>query len=327
MSDDREQPDDGGEPTESGDRSPRESQQAVTDYDNFEQDVFRNIYGHHGSRVFLGAALRDGDTHVLLEGPPGSGKSVFLLALEENVPGTIYRDGDQITAASLRDALKDDPPILLIDEIDALDTEAYDVLSLPLEHGRLVRDSARESYDVEVDTQVIAACNHADELPEHIANRFQTQEFEEYGDEEFLELCEHMLVSEIEWIDSEAEARKAAEKIYSITGEADPRSTRDIARMSRSIDEIDTLATAMDDPDADVEVQPLFPGEIKRAQGEVGKVHLRKTLTQEMVGQAGGASSGDEPQGSDAEDGPPAEGESEVEDEIEAAVEEAVAEA
>lgn len=319
MSDDAET-----EGDESSDPSHREAQEAMMDYNDMEKDIFRDIYGHHGARAFLGAALRDGDTHVLLEGPPGSGKSVFLLALEENVPGTLYRDGDQITAASLRDALKEDPPILLIDEIDALDTEAYDVLSLPLEHGRLVRDSARESYDVEVDTQVIAACNHADELPEHIANRFQKQEFEEYGEGEFLELCEHMLVSEIEWIDSESKARQAAEKIYEITGEADPRSTRDIARMSRSIDEIGTLATAMNDPDADVEVQPLFPGEVKRSQGEVGKVHLRKTLAREMVGQSGGASSAGEPRGSDAEDGVADES---VEQEIEEAVEAELADA
>lgn len=298
-------------------------QREQPDYgDGMQKDVFRNVYGHNGAKAFVSAALRNGDTHILLEGPPGSGKSVFLLALESNVPGTIYRDGDQITASKLRDVLKDDPPILLVDEIDALDNDAYDVLSTPMEHGRLVRDSARESYDVDVGTQVVAACNHADELPEHIRNRFRKQEFEKYTEEEFFDLCEKMLAAEVGWITSEQEARQAAKKIHEITGEADPRSTRDVAQMASSLDSIDTLATAMHDPDADIEHQPLYPGEIKRAKDEVGKYHLTKTLAQEMVDEA---EAPEEP-AAEVPDEEAEEIEGEIEEAAETAVEEAAAE-
>lgn len=318
----------------------RDSEPAVEDepepeemetYSGDQEDVWRSIYGHNGAKTITSAALRNGDVHVLLEGPPGSGKSMFLLALESNVPGTVYRDGDQITASKLRDVLKDDPPILLIDEIDALDNDAYDVLSLPMEHGRLVRDSARESYDIEVGTQVFGACNHADELPEHIANRFRILEFEKYDDEEFLELCEGMLQDEVEWITDRKMSRSIAEKIYEATGEADPRVTRDVATMATGPDDIDEIAMAMGDTDADLDAGPLYPSEIKRTQGEVGRYQLKRTLTQEMVQESNRmaeAAAEAESEG-EAEGRTPRQGESATEaaEDVEAAAERAAEEA
>ncbi|MEF8808922.1 ATP-binding protein [Natronomonas sp.] len=247
------------------------------------RDVFEGVYGHDGAKTVVSAALRGGDTHVLFEGPPGSGKSALLLALESNVPGVMYRDGDQITAAKLRDVLKSDPPILLIDEIDALDNDAYDVLSTPMEHGRLVRDSARESYDVDVGTQVIAACNHREELPEHIQSRFRVLAFEPYDENEYIEVCAKMLSNEIDWVESESQARSVAKKVKEVTGQADPREARDTAQMATSFEEIDELARALHEPDADIDAGPLRPEDIARAVPEVGKERLRETLAEEMV--------------------------------------------
>lgn len=312
---------DGGEPVE---QPTDTSSLADSGSDAEQEDVFGDIYGHNGAKVFIGNALRDGGVHVALQGPPGSGKSTFLLALEANVPGTIYRDGDQITAAKLRDVLKNDPPILLIDEIDALDNEAYDVLSTPLEHGRLVRDSARETYDVEVGTQVIAACNDLGELPENIRNRFQVQNFQKYDEQQFLDLCEKMLVNEVEWVDSGEDARKAGKLVMGITGEPDPRTTRDVAQMAQSMDEIEAMTAAMEDPDADVEAKPLAPGDIARAEDEVAKAELRDTLVEDMMESTRPEPEPEGETGATGEDVSEETAES-IDGEIEEAVEEAVA--
>lgn len=326
---------------------PAEETPAEDHGEDEEKDVFRGVYGHEGAKSVISAALRQGETHILFEGPPGSGKSAFLMALESNLPGVMYRDGDQITASKLRDRLKEDPSILLIDEIDALDNDAYDVLSTPLEHGRVVRDSARESYDVSIGTQVIAACNHADELPEHIHNRFRTLEFDSYSEEEYADICSKMLKAEVGWVEDEETARRIANTVKDVTGKADPRETRDIAQMADSVSEIETLTKALHDPDANIEAGPLRPSEVARAQGEVGRDKVRDALVAEMVGErdepieaaedgAEEAEDSDSNPGVQAEKSPSQErrstkarpGPSEAEEEaVEAAVEEAVEEA
>jgi len=119
------------------------SESEVETNDDSENDVFSGVVGHGGAKAFIGAALRKGETHVLLHGPPASGKSVMMTALEDNMPEgvVVYRDSKQITPSRLREVLREDPPILILDEIDALDNDAYDVLSIPMEHGRLLADS------------------------------------------------------------------------------------------------------------------------------------------------------------------------------------------
>jgi hypothetical protein len=198
-----------------------------------------------------------------------------------------------------------------------------------MEHGRLVRDSAREHYDVEVGTQIIGACNHADSLPEHIRNRFRVLPLEEYSEAEYLDLCAQMLPANVDWITEEAEGRRVAKKVLKITESPDVRNARDIARMSRSLDEIDTLANAIENPDAkDLDPGPLFPGEIKRAQGEVGKLHIKRALREDLVERAGESASEaaeDEAAESD-DDAKPAVG-AEERAEIERSVEEAAEEA
>lgn len=276
--------DDQGEsptPPDGGDSAAADDVAGVDD--DRVRDVFEGVYGHDGAKTVVSAALRSGDTHILFEGPPGSGKSALLLALESNVPGVMYRDGDQITAAKLRDVLKSDPPILLLDEIDALDNDAYDVLSTPMEHGRLVRDSARESYDVDVGTQVIGACNRREDLPEHIQSRFRVLAFEPYDEDEYIEVCAKMLTSEVDWVESEPQARSVAKKVKEVTGQADPREARDTAQMATSFDEIDELSRALHDPDADIDAGPLRPEEVARAVPAVGRQRLRETLADEMV--------------------------------------------
>lgn len=273
-----------------------------------EEDVFQNIYRHESAKLFISRALQDGNTHVMMEGPPGSGKSVFLMELDARLPDTtLYRDGKNVTASGLRDTLKDDPGILLIDEIDALDNQAYDILSIPMEHGRLVRDSAKDEYDVEVGTQIIGACNDISQLPEHIQNRFRTIEFEKYGDDEFVDMCGEMLVDKVEWVESAETGEEIGRTVLEQTGTPNVRYTVGLAQMSESLADMKVLTRAKENPDEKIEVEPLKPGDIARAKDEVGKMHIKNELVEEMVGSGGGVSKED------------------VEDEIEQAVESATA--
>lgn len=290
--------------------------------DGTERDVFSPIYGHNGAKAVLREALRKGDVNVMMVGPPGSGKSAFLNALEENVPGVLYRDSKNITPAKLRERLKTDPPILLLDEFDKMGD--YQVLTMPMEQGRVQRDSARESYDIEIGTQFLASCNSTDPIPNHLLSRFKPNilEFEPYSEEEFLEVCEHMLPRQVGWVQTTEEARKIGRITLEVSGETDPRAARDTARMASSMKQVKTMARAIDNPEADVGSVSLKPSEIQRTKTELGRERLRELIREEMRAERG-ESDGDGVKAS----GPARSAEDAIKAEIDAAIEEEMAEA
>lgn len=240
--------------------------------------IFSNVVGHSGAKAVCRNALRRGDVHVMLQGPPASGKSTMLSAIEQNVPGTIYRDCKRFTGTRIQSVLKEDPPILLLDEFDALGQDDYDVLSNPLEHGRVTEDTDREQYDIEIGTQVVAAANHTAHVPDNIMSRFRVVPFEGYEEDEALEVCERMLPENVEWIEAEEQAREVAEIVNETIDTHDPREVRDVARLSSSIEEVEHMSMAITDADAEVDSDPLDPTEVERAKTEVGREELKQQV-------------------------------------------------
>ena len=249
--------------------------------------VFDSMIGHGGAKTIMRAALRSGDVDVLLEGPPASGKSVALLAIEEHVPGAKYVDAAGLTERGLRDAFKDNPPVILMDELDAAKNDAYEALSMPMEQNRVTKDTANESYDVEVETQVFAACNAGDDLPAHTESRFRTITFEPYSYDEYEEVCAVLLPDEVDWVQAEDTARQVAKSVYDAIDSRDPRDARDAAKLAGHPERIEKIAKALSDPKADVDSDPLDPEEIKRAQTHRGTGGFGGGATQ--------SSDGDEP--------------------------------
>lgn len=246
-------------------------------------NVFEGIYGHGGAKLILRSALRSGDKHVLMVGPPGSGKSAFLLALESKLPGVVFRDAKSLKASGLQDLLYEDPPILLIDEFDRLSMGCFDVLSVPMEHGRIQKEGAHEKYDKPIGTQIIASCNPTDRIPENIRSRFgKPIVFEEYSYDEYLDVCQHMLVDQQQWIETPSQARSVAEMAHDMSDSTDPRDARDVAQLASSFEEVEMVAKALHDPDADIGPVELKPMEIARTKDEVRKEWVSQLAVEDL---------------------------------------------
>lgn len=237
----------------------------MTEVENTE-GVFRSLIGRDGAKVLLRSALRRGDVHILLEGPPASGKSVTLTDIERAVEDCLYTDAAGFTERELRDTFSHDPDVLLLDEIDAMQSGAYEAMSMPMEDGRVTKNTNHETYDVEVDTQVVATCNDASDLPAHTADRFRIIEFDPYTVEEYLDVCAVILVDEVEWVGDEETAREIAERVHEAVGTTSPRDARDAAKLAGGPGNVETIAEAMDDPDADVDSDPLHPDDTAHAR-------------------------------------------------------------
>lgn len=230
------------------------------------EGVFANLIGHKGAKLILREALRVGDVHILLSGPPGSGKTVALQAIEENVDGAEFKEARGYTETQLRDALAEDNPILLMDEIDAMRNQAFNALPTAMESGRVTKDTAHEQYDVEISTQIVAACNHPEDLPGHVADRFRVVNFEEYTYQEYEDVCAQMLPESVGWIETEREAREVARVVHDAVGSKSTRDAKDAAKLAGEVDRVGDVSKALTDSKADVESKPLQPEEIAQSR-------------------------------------------------------------
>lgn len=227
-----------------------------------ERGIFSDLIGHSGAKAILRAAVRSGDVHILLSGEPGSGKSVALLALEEYVDGAVFKDARGFTETQLRSEISENPQMLLLDEFDDMKRDAYSALSMPMEQNRVTKDTAHNSFDVEVTTQFFAACNDPDDLPKHTADRFQTVHFDEYSLDEYREVCGKLLPRIIDWVDSEQEGRMVASIVHDTIGSKNVRTARDVAKLAGEMESIAPISKALDDPKADVRSVPITPDEV-----------------------------------------------------------------
>jgi len=231
-----------------------------------DDGIFAPLIGHSGAKAILRSALRQGTVHLLLTGPPASGKSVALLAIEEAVPDARYIEGRGLTERKLRDILSDNPPALLIDEFDNMIPAAYSALNTALEQGRVTKSVTGEEYDYSIDTQVVAACNGRHDAPRDVRDRFVDVPFEAYDRDEFLNVCQVLLPQQVPWVDAEQSpavtALHIASTVWDHMDTRSPRKARDAARLAGDRSRVDAIVRAMTDPTADVESEPLSADEL-----------------------------------------------------------------
>lgn len=227
-----------------------------------DEPIFGDLIGRSGAKAILRSALRTGEVDVLLSGKPGSGKSVALLCIEESVPGSRKADASSVSRAKLRDILSSDPPIILLDEIDDARPGVYEALSEPVEDRRVTKSVTGNEIDMEIRTQFFAASNATEPIPEHIVDRFQVVDFPEYTPTEFVLVCSGLLPKVVSWVESSEDARIVSEACLAQLDTKDVRTARDLARLAGCRERVEGIARAMQDPEANVESDPITPKEV-----------------------------------------------------------------
>lgn len=192
-------------------------------------ELFTAIEGYEDIKKALRRIAGGKLINVLLEGPPATSKSLFLLDLQR-VPNTHLLAGSRVTAAGLADAiLTYRPRLLLLDEIEKMQLKATSVLLSVMETGLITVTKFGQHTKEHIDLAVVAACNSSAKLPAEMLSRFGFHlRLKPYTGEQFMQVCTNFLLKQ------EKVALPVALRIAANTWsylDKDVRTARAIARM------------------------------------------------------------------------------------------------
>jgi MoxR-like ATPase len=198
----------------------------VEGLDDVKYVLEQSIKRQHDTRV-AGQDLR---IHVLLAGPPGVSKSLLLLEAEKEIPEdrSVFVLGSQVSKAGLRERLLSNPNVdfVLIDELDKMGKEDYDVLLSLMETGRIAVLKHRIQRDEKVMATVLATANYLEKIPVELLDRFLLLYVESYDSQDFVRVATRQLVERGEL------RREDAEVIAKLCWERGYRSIRDVVRVA-----------------------------------------------------------------------------------------------
>jgi Holliday junction DNA helicase RuvB len=159
-------------------------------------NLFADVEGHDGPKKLLLAALHSPrPVHVLLVGPPGTGKSQLLQDIAK-LPSSRYAVGGATTSSGLVAYLLEKPEtrFLVIDELDKADpADLYALYSL-MESGTVTRLQHGHSELERRTVWVFAAANDTSALPPALASRFVRLDSPPYSEEQTRQITERVLV-------------------------------------------------------------------------------------------------------------------------------------
>ncbi len=192
-------------------------------------DIFEDIIGHDDIKELLKAVLRAQEpVHVLLAGPPALAKSLFLWGVER-VFGeqALWLMGSATSKAGLWDLVAErEPQVLLIDELDKMNTADTVALLSLMEGGRLMRAKKGRGLDITVSVKIVAATNRVTKLSPELKSRFAIKILKPYDVQQYRKVVEGVLVRR-ENVNA-AIAEEIAEKL-----EGKTQDVRDAVRVAR----------------------------------------------------------------------------------------------
>jgi holliday junction DNA helicase RuvB len=152
---------------------------------------YKTLYlvGYDGiKRTFVRALTSKEPLHILLVGPPGQAKTLFLKCMLETFgeKRAFFTVGGNASKAGLIDVLFDmQPRYLLIDEIEYLKPEYQTMLLSLMETGILTQTMHSKVRHIHLKTCVFATSNGIKKLSEPLLSRFRVMHLNGYSFSQF----------------------------------------------------------------------------------------------------------------------------------------------
>ncbi len=216
------------------------------DYKNSKSSVvlFENIIGYDNiKKIFLFAISSQLPVHILLVGPPGSAKTLFLMECM-NLSRSYFTLGSHSTKAGMVDYLfANRPRNLIIDEIEYMPIKDQAALLSLMETGILSETKFGKTRKSVMKTWVFASCNNEQKLLTPLLSRFLILYFKKYKYNSFLEITNNLLFRECS-----LEKNISNEIAYLVWNKIKSKDIRDcikIGRLSKSIEDVHLIVNAL----------------------------------------------------------------------------------
>jgi len=181
----------------------------LDDHDNLEptlieknskessETLFANIVGYDDIKKIFNYAFNSSlPVHILLIGPPGSAKTLFLMECMK-LSRSYFTLGSHSTKAGMLDYLFNNrPKNLIIDEIEYMAIKDQAALLSLMETGILSETKYEKIRKSIMRTWVFASCNDEKKLLTPLLSRFFVLYFKKYDYATFEKIANHILTSE-----------------------------------------------------------------------------------------------------------------------------------
>lgn len=166
--------------TEPEERLPGDFLATLVGYDDLKEIVIRSLRAEK-------------PLHILLIGPPASGKSILLSEIGR-LPRSRFALGGGASKAGITQLLAEQRPrYLIIDEIDKANSEDLSTLLSLMESGLVSITKGNRQEQVRMKTWVFAGGNSLKGMAPELASRFHIVHMEPYTVEDFVIVAERVL--------------------------------------------------------------------------------------------------------------------------------------
>ena len=198
-----------------------------------KERLFDNIVGFEDVKaVFEMAIQAERPVHLLLCGPPSSGKSLFMSSLTR-LERSYYAVGSSSTKSGIFDYLFEHRPrYFIVDELEKMNKKDQTSLLNLMESGILSELKHNQQRSTQLKTWVFASCNSTDKLLPPLLTRFRDIHFKLYTEEEFVEIVINVLDRE-EGVDRDI-ALLIADGVFNRLKTSNIRECVRIARLARN---------------------------------------------------------------------------------------------
>jgi Holliday junction DNA helicase RuvB len=162
-----------------------------------KHSLFDDIVGFKDIKSLFEMAVKaERPVHLLLCGPPSSGKSLFMSSLTR-LGRSYYAVGSSSTRSGIFDYLFEyRPRYFIIDELEKMNKKDQTSLLNLMESGILSELKHNQQRTTQLKTWVFASCNSTAKLLPPLITRFRVIQFKPYTEEEFVEIAANILDKE-----------------------------------------------------------------------------------------------------------------------------------
>lgn len=210
-----------------------------------EERFFSEIEGYSDiKKLMIRCIVSPEPTHVILDGPPASGKTIFLLSMQKGLDNSYFVDCTSATGAGMVDYLfSHDVKYLLLDEIEKMSKRHQNVLLNLMETGILTSTKVKKTYEKKMNVSIFATTNDIDSVSKLVRSRFLEFSLPEYTFEEFDKLA--VILLRERYGHSPELAHKVSDVVWNKIKSKDCRDILQVGKLSKNISDVEFVATTL----------------------------------------------------------------------------------